>query len=196
MSGKEDISPLELKNEMFKKLIPLPVTVITTVDNNGIANAAPYGCVMPILRPLDLVAIASALPRDTLRNIRDTGEFVINVIGKPGFKRAMQTAKNYPPGVNELEEVGVEVVPSKKTAPPRIKDSLGWIEAVLDEEILREKFSLIIGKVVCAEINDAFIENGKLAELPALLLMPDYRLLGDSIIGSAEETMKLFLPPS
>ena len=187
---------MELKPEMFKKLIPLPITVITTVDKNRIANAAPYGCVMPILRPLDLVAIASALPRDTLRNIRETGEFVINVIGRPGFKKAMQTAKNYPPGVTELAEVGIENLPSKKTAPPRMKDALGWIEAVVDEEILREKYSLIIGKVVCSEINDAFFENGRLKELPSLLLMPDYRVLGDNVIGSAEETMKLFLPAS
>jgi flavin reductase (DIM6/NTAB) family NADH-FMN oxidoreductase RutF len=187
---------MELKPEMFKKLIPLPVTVITTVDKNGTANAAPYGCVMPILRPLDLIAIASALPRDTLRNIRETGEFVVNVIGKPGFKEAMLTAKNYPPGVDELEQVGIEVLPSKKTAPPRMKDALGWIEAVIDEELSRERFSLIIGKVVCAEINDAYIDNGKLTELPALMLTPEYRLLGESVIGSAEETMKLFLPPS
>jgi flavin reductase (DIM6/NTAB) family NADH-FMN oxidoreductase RutF len=35
---------------------------------------------MPVLRPLNLIAIASALPRDTLRNIRETHEFVVNVI--------------------------------------------------------------------------------------------------------------------
>ena len=52
---------MELKPEMFKKLIPLPLTVLTTVDASGITNAAPYGCVMPVLRPLDLIAIASAL---------------------------------------------------------------------------------------------------------------------------------------
>lgn len=185
---------MELKPEMFKKMLPLPITVITTVDSNGVANAAPYGCVMPILRPLDLITIASALPRDTLRNIRATGEFVVNVIGRPRFKESMQTAKNYPPGVNELEEVGLETMPSRKVTPPRMKDALGWIEAVIDEEILREKFSLIIGKVVCAEINDNFLENEQLNEFPAIMLLPHYRLAGESIIGNMEDTMKLFLP--
>jgi flavin reductase (DIM6/NTAB) family NADH-FMN oxidoreductase RutF len=184
---------MELKPEMFKKMIPLPLTVLTTVDATGIANAAPYSCVMPILRPLDLVAIASALPRDTLHNIRETGEFVINIIGRPGFKKAMQTAKNYSPDIDELKELDIEVVPSKKLVPPRIKNALGWIEAVLDEEILRDKFSLLIGKVLCAEINDDYFEQGQLTELPALLLMPDYRTTGEHIIGSAEETMKLFI---
>lgn len=183
---------MELKPEMFKKMLPLPVTVITTVDSSGIANAAPYSCVMPILRSLDLIAIASALPRDTLRNIRETKEFVVNIIGRPGFREAMQTAKNYPPGVNELEMVGLETILSKKTTPPRIKDALGWIEARMDEEILREKFSLIIGKVICAEINDKFLEQGRLKELPAIMLRPDYRIVGENIIGDVEETIKLF----
>jgi flavin reductase (DIM6/NTAB) family NADH-FMN oxidoreductase RutF len=185
---------MELKAETFKKILPLPVTVITTVNASGIANAAPYSCVMPILRPLDLIAIASALPRDTLYNIRETREFVVNIIGRPRFKEAMQTAKNYPPGVNELEVVGLDTVPSNKITPPRIKDAIGWIEAVLDEEILREKFSLIIGKVICAEINDEFLQDGRLNELPAVMLRPDYRVVGENVIGDVEETIKLFLP--
>ena len=185
---------MDLKPEMFKKMLPLPVTVITTVDASGVVNAAPYSCVMPILRPLDLIAIASALPRDTLRNIRETKEFVVNIIGKPKFKEAMLTAKNYPAGVNELEAVGLESTASKKIAPPRIKDALGWIEAIIDEEILRQNFSLIIGKVVCAEINNKFLENDRLTALPAIMLRPDYRVVGETIIGNVEETIKTFIP--
>jgi len=184
---------MELKPEMFKKMLPLPVTVITTVDASGVVNAAPYSCVMPILRPLDLIAIASALSRDTLRNIRETKEFVVNIIGKPKFKEAMLTAKNYPAGVNELEAVGLESTASNKIAPLRIKYALGWIEAIIDEEILRQNFSLIIGKVVCAEFNDEFLEHERLKELPTVMLRPDYRVVGESIIGNVEDTIKLFL---
>lgn len=185
---------MELKPEMFKKMLPLPVTVITTIDASGVANAAPYSCVMPILRPLDFIAIASALSRDTLHNIRANSEFVVNIMGRPRFREAMQTAKNYPPGVNELETVGLDTTPSKKVAPPRIKDALGWIEAVIDEEILREKFSLVVRKVVCAEINDRFLEHGRFKEFPAIMLRPDYRVVGETIIGDVEETIRLFLP--
>jgi flavin reductase (DIM6/NTAB) family NADH-FMN oxidoreductase RutF len=183
---------MELKPQMFKKLLPLPVTVITTVDSEGRVNAAPYGCVMPILRPLELIAIASALPRDTLRNIRETRQCVVNVIGRPRFKEAMQTAKNYPPGVNELEEAGLESLPSEKVVPPRMKDALGWIEAELEEEVLRENFSLLIGRVVCAEINDQFAEGERLKELPALILSPHFRLVGERILGDVIETVQLF----
>lgn len=44
----------------------------------------------------------SALPRHTLKNIRDRGEFVVKVIGAPSFEKAMMTARNYPPEVDEL----------------------------------------------------------------------------------------------
>jgi flavin reductase (DIM6/NTAB) family NADH-FMN oxidoreductase RutF len=189
---------MELKPEMFKKMLPLPVTVITTLDANGIVNAAPYGCVMPILRLNDLIAIASApsTMRHTLQYIRDNKEFVVNIIGRPKFKESMQTARNYPAGTDELAESGLEALPSKTVKPPRIKDAIGWIEATLTEELLREKYSLVIGRVLHSEINDMYIKDGKLTEMPAILLQPEYRVVGEKVIGNAEETMKLFIPQS
>ncbi|MBN2026628.1 MAG: flavin reductase family protein [Actinobacteria bacterium] len=183
---------MELRPDQFKLMLPLPVTVITTVDAGGIVNAAPYGCVMPILRPLDLIAVASAPPRHTLKNIRETGEFVVNVMGTPSFDKAMMTAKNYPPEVDELKEVGLGSSPSKEVAPPRIDDALGWIEAVFEQEVTGDRYVLIIGRVVCAEMNDAYCLDGRLTELPALMLSPHYHMTGEPI-GDVRETMKLFL---
>ena len=82
--------------------------------------------------------------------------------------------------------------PSRKVAPPRIDDALGWIEAVLDREIEEERYALIIGRVVCAEMNDVYCLDGKLEEPPALMLSPYYYVTGERI-GDARETMKLFL---
>jgi len=177
---------MELAPEMFKRFLPLPVTVITTIDSKGIPNAAPYSCVMPILRPYPLIALASAIPRDTLRNIRKTGEFVVNVIGRPVFREAMKCAKAYPPEVNELEQADLETIPSRKVAPPRIKAAVGWIEAKLKEEITREQFALIIGDVVCSEMNDYYLSGDKLTELPMTLLMPYFRTAGDVFIRRDE----------
>ncbi len=172
---------MELKPEMFKKLLPLPVTLITTVSKDGVVNAAPYSCVMPVLRPLDIVALASALPRDTLANIRETGEFVVNMVGMSIFKKAMRCAKSYPPEVNELERVGLKELPSRMVKPPRVEDAIGWFEVKLEEEIARERYVVILGRVVCAEINDAYVKEGKLIESPLVLMMPDFRLLGDRV---------------
>jgi len=177
---------MKLKSEEFKIFFPLPVTLITTVDSNGIYNGAPYSCVMPILRPSNFIALASALSRDTLRNIRETREFVVNVVGRPAFREAMLCAKGYPPGVNEMEAVGLETVPSITVSPPRMKDSLGWIESVLEREVVGENYSVVIGKVLYAEVNDAYFENGKLIEDPLMMLMPHFRTLGERIAKGEE----------
>ena len=87
---------MELPPDRFKRFLPLPVTLVTTVDEQKIVNAAPYSCVMPILRPFELIALASALPRDTLRNIRQTGEFVVNVMGRPGSARPWDAPGIFP----------------------------------------------------------------------------------------------------
>jgi hypothetical protein len=44
-------------------------------------NIAAYSCIMPVLRPLDLICMISAFKRDTLKNMRDTREFVVNLAG-------------------------------------------------------------------------------------------------------------------
>ncbi|MEJ5348000.1 MAG: flavin reductase family protein [Desulfosoma sp.] len=173
---------MELAPEMFKRFFPLPVTVLTTVNREGTPNAAPYSCVMPILRPLPLIAVASALPRDTLRNIRETGDFVVNVIGKPSFREAMRTARPYPYGVNELERVGLETMPAKRVKPPRIAAAIGWIEAALERELTDERYALLVGRILCSEINDRYLVDGKLTEHPLTLLMPHFRTLGDVVL--------------
>lgn len=172
---------MELSPEMFKRFLPLPVTVITTVDANGVPNAAPYSCVMPVLGPLPLIALASALPRDTLRNIRSTRQFVVNVMGKPSFREAMRCAKAYPPEVNELEAVGLESIPSKKVAPPRIKAAVGWIEAELEREMADDRYVLIVGNVLCSEINDLYMDGEKLSEFPTTFLAPHFCTIGEPI---------------
>ena len=177
---------MELAPEKFKLFFPLPVTLITTVDEHGIHNGAPYGCVMPILRPLNLIAIASALPRDTLKNIRETGEFVVNVVGRPDFRKAMRCARDYPSDVNEMETVDMETTPSKKVAPLRMKHALGWIEAVLDREVTEENYALIIGRVVHSEVNDLYWDGGRLSEDPLVMLAPNFKTMGEKYAGRKE----------
>ncbi len=59
---------------------------------------------------------------------------------------------------------------------------------------MRDRYSLIAGKVTCAEMNDACIENVNLVELPAITQTPSFRTTGSDIICSGEEIASLFLP--
>jgi flavin reductase (DIM6/NTAB) family NADH-FMN oxidoreductase RutF len=176
-----EVISMELKPEKFKNTLPLPVTLITTCNAQGLPNAAPYSCVMPVLRPLDLIAFASDPANDTLINIHENGQFVVNVFGKPSFKKAISCSKNYPFGVDELKEIGLETTSSKRVDPPRVREAVGWIEANLENELRSDRYVIIVGKVISAEINDNYCKNGELDELPINLLFPYFRSLGEPV---------------
>lgn len=172
---------MELRPDRFKKMMPLPVTLITTINARGVPNAAPYSCVMPVLRPLDLIAFASHPERHTLDNIQETGQFVINVMGRPAFEKAVRCAKPHPEGVNELEAEGLNTLAAKEVRPPRGEDAVGWIEGERVDQLVQDSYVLVVGKVLCAEINDAYMTDGELKTLPILLNFPYFREMGDPI---------------
>ena len=149
-----------LKPEDFKHLLAWPTVLVTTYDKNGIANAAPYGCVMPVLRPLDLVSITSAYQRDTLNNIRETKEFTLNIPGVELAEQTMFCARPLPAEENEITAAGLTEAPGIKVKVPRIAECLGWIECTLEEEIARENYVIIVGKVLHAEVKDQYYQNG------------------------------------
>jgi flavin reductase (DIM6/NTAB) family NADH-FMN oxidoreductase RutF len=140
----------------------MPVVLISTVDKEGNRNIAPYANVMPILRPLDLIAIASWLRRDTLDNIRDTKEFVINIPSADLVDEVMICSRNYPKGVDEFAEANMGAKASQKVIAPSIEGCIAWMECTLDREVVEEgKYSIIIGKVVHLEVDDRYLaENG------------------------------------
>jgi flavin reductase (DIM6/NTAB) family NADH-FMN oxidoreductase RutF len=148
-----------LKPSQRGQIMPLPVVLISTISKDGVHNAAPWSCVTPILRPLDEVLIASWLQRDTLENIRQTGEFVINVPPAGMEEAVMVCAKNFPPEVDELEKAGLQPRPSRKVKAPGIEGCLAWAECVVEEEIARERYVLIIGKVVHLEADDRYFSE-------------------------------------
>jgi flavin reductase (DIM6/NTAB) family NADH-FMN oxidoreductase RutF len=58
--------------------------------------------------------------------------------------------------VDEFEMAGLKARPSRRVKPPGIEGCLAWAECVLEEEMAREKFVLIVGKVVHLEADDRF----------------------------------------
>jgi len=144
-----------------EQVIPMPVVLISTVSKEGIRNIAPYANVMPILRPWDLIAIASWIKRDTLDNIRETKEFVINVPSADLVEEVMICSRNYPREVDEFKEAKLKEKASQKIKAPSIDGCIAWMECILDKEIIEEgKYSIIIGKVVHLEADDQYFRNG------------------------------------
>ena len=151
---------MKLPPHSRENVLPLPVVLISTISKAGIQNAAPWGNITPILRPLDEILLASWLRRDTLDNIRETGEFVVNVPPATMVEEVMICARNFPPEIDEFEEAGLTPRPSTVVAPPGIEGSVAWMECRLVEEITREMYALVIGSVVHLEVNDRYATDG------------------------------------
>ena len=108
-------------------VIPRPVAWVTTTSPAGVVNAAPYSFFNlfgqePALVVLGLENKPDGSRKDTARNIRDTGEFVVN-IATPALAEAMvATAAAYPADHGEPEALGLATRPSAQVAPPRLAD--------------------------------------------------------------------------
>ncbi|MCK9151066.1 flavin reductase family protein [Methanobacterium alcaliphilum] len=147
-----------LKNFKRESLIPLPVTFISTISEEGIRNIAPYSCIMPVLRPFDLICVASAKMRDTFVNIKSTKEFVINLAGANLVDKVIPTSSHVPFDVNEFELADLKERPSKKVKAPGIEGCYAWMEcklhSIYEEEYQGFPYLLIMGQVVHLEIKD------------------------------------------
>jgi flavin reductase (DIM6/NTAB) family NADH-FMN oxidoreductase RutF len=142
----------------------MPVVLISTSYKEGNRNTAPYANVMPILRPLDLIAITAWFRLDTPDNIRDTKEFVINVPSADLVDGVMICSRNYPGDVDEFAEANPRVKALKNVIASSIKGCITWVECTLDRAVTEEgKYSIIIGKVVHPGVNYRYpTENGDL----------------------------------
>lgn len=150
----------EVKIDSFRSpigdalLVPGQVVIVTTVDTDGVVNAAVKSDFMRMVSKPPILAFGCNLNHHTAQNILERHEFVINIPGEDIIKQTMETAKEYPKQVNELEKAGLHAEPSLLVSPPRIAEcpvnlecSEEWIKTYGDEII-------IFGRVVAASIDE------------------------------------------
>ena len=110
---------------MTAAIIPRPPALVTTVDLDGVPNAAPYSFFNgfsddPPIVGLGIARRESGGKKDTGRNIEETGEFVAHIVDAEMFPGMLVTASELPPDVDELPLAGFETVASNLVAAPRI----------------------------------------------------------------------------
>jgi flavin reductase (DIM6/NTAB) family NADH-FMN oxidoreductase RutF len=119
--------------------------------------------------------------KDTLRNIEDTGEFVVHVVTEAIVEKMNQTAAEYPPEVSEFEAAGFTPIPSEKVKPFRVKESPIQMECVLHQIVSMGDTpgsgSLVLGRVVALHFSPEVYSDGKIITQK---LKPVARLAGSS----------------
>jgi len=153
---------------IFNTVVPRPIAWITTLSKEGVVNLAPFSFYNAITTkpPLIIVSIGKRKDgslKDTARNIRETGEFVINVVSKDFLEKMHISGKDFPPEVSEAEELGIELEPSALIKPPRVKGVPAALECRLKEiiEIGDTPMDLVIGEVVAIHYKKELLETQK-----------------------------------
>jgi flavin reductase (DIM6/NTAB) family NADH-FMN oxidoreductase RutF len=144
---------------------PRPIALITSMDEAGNLNAAPFSAYNYLCTDPPIVAIGVTnrpdqryVPKDTARNIRRTGEFVVNVVTEDIAEKMNICATDFPPDMSEVELAGFTTVPSLKVKPPRLAEAHAALECreYTTMEIGRSR--IILGRVVAIYVEDQFVD--------------------------------------
>ena len=148
----------EIIEAEFNKMMYRPCVVVTTLSSNGVSNAAPFSFNSPATTKPPMYGFCCEVEHDTLRNIRENNEFVVNLIDESFGPLMKSLALDLPYGVSEIIETELTEASSKLVKPPRIKEAYGWIECKLNTIIeLSPRAVWIFGEVLLSEIKvDAF----------------------------------------
>ena len=147
----------------FFRLQARPTVVISTISSKGIPNAAPFSFSSPMAsRPTPLFGFCCEVEHDTWRNIKQNGEFVVNLVGEDFGPLMEKLETHYPYEVNEIKESGLTEGKSNRVSPPRIVEAYGWMECKMRESIeLSSRSVWIIGEVVDSDAKDEIYNERK-----------------------------------
>jgi len=168
----------EFYNLLISSVVPRPIAWVSTVSASGQPNLAPFSFFNAVCADPPLLAFAPGLrrpkhpdvihgePKDTLRNVRETKEFVVNMVTYELAEAMNLTSGEYDASVNEFELAKLTPQPSKIVRAPRVAESPVSFECklhqILDFSPAPTGSSLVIGKIVSIHIDDTNLKEGKL----------------------------------
>lgn len=157
---------------MLGCIAPRPIAWVSTLNKEGNMNLAPYSFFNafssnpPILVFSSNRRVANNTTKDTLHNIIQTKEAVINVVNFNLMRKMALTSVEFPAGISEFEKAGLTPVPSEIVKPYRVAESPAQFECVVDDIItLGDKGGaghLIICKVVKLHIADEVLVDNRI----------------------------------
>jgi flavin reductase (DIM6/NTAB) family NADH-FMN oxidoreductase RutF len=198
---RTDFTPEALGAGRFYKLltavvVPRPIAWVSSRSASGVDNLAPHSFFTVASVTPPIVQFTSVGPKDTLRNIEETGEFVVNFTPEPLFEIINETATDYPPEIGEFDAVGVAREPSLMVAPPRVAESPVALECQLYAVFSIGDCFLILGEVVHAAIDTSVLREGH-PEVTALRPLARLGLDEWSTIGEVRSIKrKRYQPPA
>jgi len=155
---------------LVSTVVPWPIALVTTVDGSGRVNAAPFSFFNAVssVPPVVVLGISPGATggdgyKDTERNIRDVGEFVVNLVDEALAERMNICAVDFPDDVAELERAELTALPSAGVRPPRIAEAPVSFECRRITGLsLGPRSTLEVGRVIHIHIRDELIDPAKM----------------------------------
>ena len=183
-----DLSALESRHAhdlMTSAIIPRPIAWVSTLNARGQSNLAPFSFFTgvswaPPVLAVSVVTRPEGTFKDTLVNIRETGEFVVNLVSVALREAMEQTACAMPYGTDEAEAAGLHWAPSHNIKPGRIAEARISFECTLAKVVSvvsgPDSGNLILGRIQLVHPQDDLLRNER--EVDTLALDPLGRLSG------------------
>jgi len=144
---------------------PRPIALITSMDEEGRLNAAPFSAYNYLCTDPPIIGVGVTnrpnqmfVPKDTARNIRRTGEFVVNIVTEDIASQMNICATDFPEEMSEVELAGFTTVPSEKVKVPRIAEAHAALECQEFTTMEIGRSRIILGRVVAIYVEDRFID--------------------------------------
>jgi flavin reductase (DIM6/NTAB) family NADH-FMN oxidoreductase RutF len=158
----------DLYRLLSASIVPRPIAFVTTVNKNGLPNAAPFCFFMGVTPSPPTIAISimrrgdGGDKKDTIRNIEATRDFVVNVVDEALASAMNMASGSYPSDMSEFDVTGLTPVPSEYVSAPRIGESPIHMECKLRSilDLGDVPAALVIAEVVCFHVKDSVMVDG------------------------------------
>lgn len=170
----DNISPKDIEPRMYYRLLsgiigPRPIALVSSCNDAGMVNLAPFSFfnVMSIDPPIlvfsPLRRIRTNTTKDTLNNVHQVAEVVINIIGLNHVEQMSIAGNDYDASINEFEKSGFTSLKSTTVQPPRVSEALASFECkVISTLALGEKGGA--GNLVLCEVLTSHFKKGIIGE--------------------------------
>jgi flavin reductase (DIM6/NTAB) family NADH-FMN oxidoreductase RutF len=152
-------------NLLIGLVAPRPIALITSMNEEGQLNAAPFSAYNYVCTDPPIVAIGVAnrpdgqfVPKDTARNIRRTGEFVINVVTEDIAQQMNICSTDFPSEIDELDMAGLTTAPSQVVKVPRIEQAHAALECREHTTLEIGRSRIVLGRVVAMYVEDQYLD--------------------------------------
>jgi flavin reductase (DIM6/NTAB) family NADH-FMN oxidoreductase RutF len=140
-------------------VIPRPIAWVTSQNQKGIVNLAPFSFFNavgsdPLYVMISIGRNDSGSSKDTAANIQANGEFVVNLVTEDLFHAMNVSAADFPAGQSELEAAGLHAAPSARIKVPRVAEAQASLECKLFSTQPIGANTLYIGEVVMFHVDD------------------------------------------